>query len=60
MVEEPGSAAATNKEFLDSYLEFGLGHYFTLAKLLGNRIEGELSGPLCLAPVWDRAALPKS
>ena len=43
-IEEGSSnAAVSNKEFLDTYLEFGIGHYYTLAKLLCNRISGDLS-----------------
>ncbi len=35
--------ATANKEFLDAYLEVGIGHYYTLTKILSSRISGELS-----------------
>ena len=43
MVAEPTSVKSRNREFLDTYLDFGVGHYYTAAKLLCNRITGELT-----------------
>ena len=37
------SVATRNKEFLDSFLEFGIGHYYTLTRLLTERITGTLN-----------------
>ena len=33
---------ATNREFLDTYLEYGIGHYYTIAKLLSSRASEEI------------------
>ena len=43
MTSELSKTADSNREFLDSYLEIGIGHYYTLAKLLSSRISNELT-----------------
>ena len=42
LVVDSGSARSANKDFLDAYLEFGIGHY-TIAKLLSGRATDEVS-----------------
>ena len=37
------NAAATNRELLDTFLDFGIGHYYTLAKVLTSRVPGDLN-----------------
>ena len=32
----------TNREFLDTYLEYGIGHYYTIAKLLSSRASEQI------------------
>ncbi len=44
MVSEPSGAAQSNRDFLNTYLEFGLGHYYTLARTLTGRGVDDLSG----------------
>ena len=43
METDSQSGAMPNREFLDSFLGFGIGHYYTLAKLLTERITGSLT-----------------
>ena len=43
MTSELSKTADSNREFLDSYLEISIGHYYTLAKLLSSRISNELT-----------------
>jgi len=41
-LDEESGVATRNKEFLDTYLEVGIGHYYTIAKILSGRVSGEL------------------
>ncbi len=43
MADPSSESSQRNKQFLDAYLEFGIGHYYTVAKLLCDRISGKLS-----------------
>ena len=45
MVSESNGAAQSNREFLNAYLEFGLGHYYTLARTLTGRVVDDLTEP---------------
>ena len=57
MAEDSRSPGEINREFLDTFLQYGIGHYFTLAKLLSGRISGELSDPEKLSIGMEVSAL---
>ena len=42
LVVESSATRTANREFLDTFLEYGIGHYYTVAKLLSDRDPDEL------------------